>query len=207
VVGADRVAGGTIKVRGRPALILSLADALHRWRMGYVSENRQQEGLFLIHSIQRNVAAAVWERLRRRSRLLLSADERRLAETFKRTLDIRTPDVARVVGSLSGGNRQKVSLSKGLAAEPDILFIDEPTVGIDIRTKYEIHLVIHRLAESGISVVLISSDMPEMIRLADRILVFRSGTIVGELPNDRSYDAMSRRIMSLIVGAADPTAA
>jgi ribose transport system ATP-binding protein len=207
VIGADRISGGTIKVRARPARIRSLSDALHRWRIGYVSENRQQEGLFLIHSIQRNVAASVWERLRRRSRLLLSRDERRLAEEFKRMLDIRTPDVARVVGSLSGGNRQKVSLSKWLAAKPDILFIDEPTVGIDIRTKYEIHLVIHRLAESGISVVLISSDMPEMIRLADRILVFRGGGIVGELPNSRSYDDMSRRIMSLIVGAAEPAAA
>lgn len=207
VIGADRIAGGMIKVRGRPARIRSLADALHRFRIGYVSENRQQEGLFLIHSIQRNIAASVWERLRRGARLLFAKDERRLAEEYRRTLDIRTPGVARLVGSLSGGNRQKVSLSKWLAATPDILFIDEPTVGIDIRTKYEIHLVIHRLAEAGISVVLISSDMPEMIRLADRILVFGGGTIIGELPNSRNYDDMSRRIMSLIVGGGATAAA
>jgi ribose transport system ATP-binding protein len=207
VIGADRITGGMVKVGGRPARIRSLADALHRFRIGYVSENRQQEGLFLIHSIQKNIAASVWERLRRRSRLLFAKDERRLAEEYRRTLDIRTPGVARLVGSLSGGNRQKVSLSKWLAATPDILFIDEPTVGIDIRTKYEIHLVIHRLAEAGISVVLISSDMPEMIRLADRILVFGGGTIIGELPNSRNYDDMSRRIMSLIIGGGATAAA
>jgi ribose transport system ATP-binding protein len=204
VIGADRIAGGVIKVRGRPAHIRSLSDALHRFRIGYVSENRQQEGLFLIHSIEKNIAASVWERLRRRSRLLFARDERRLAEEYRKTLDIRTPDVARLVGSLSGGNRQKVSLSKWLAATPDILFIDEPTVGIDIRTKYEIHHVIHRLAETGISIVLISSDMPEMIRLADRILVFRGGAIIGELQNSRNYDDISRRIMSLIVGRGEP---
>src|SRR5262249_58213124 len=107
VIGANRISGGAIDVRGRRARIRSLSDALNRWRIGYVSENRQQEGLFLIHSIQRNVAASVWGRLRRRSRLLLTADERRLAEQFKRTLDIRTPSVGRLVGSLSGGNRQK----------------------------------------------------------------------------------------------------
>src|SRR5439155_245180 len=98
-------------------------------------------------------------------------------------------------GTASSARAAPNSPALWLAAKPDILFIDEPTVGIDIRTKYEIHVVIRRLAESGISVVLISSDMPEIIRLADRIQVFRGGTIVGELPNSRSYDDMSRRIM------------
>jgi len=207
VIGADQVSGGLVKVRGQPAQIRSIAEALNRWQIGYVSENRQHEGLFLIHSIQKNIAAAVWQRLRRRLRLLFRRDERRLAEDYRRSLDIRTPDVARIVGNLSGGNRQKVSLGKWLAASPDILFIDEPTVGIDIRTKYEIHQLIYRLGEQGTSVVLISSDMPEMIRLADRILVFRAGRIVGDLDNSKAYDEMSRRIMSLIVGDAGAAAA
>jgi ribose transport system ATP-binding protein len=200
IIGADRVTGGSTAIHGRPARITSIANALHRWRIGYVSENRQQEGLFLIHSIQRNIAAPVWDRLRRTYRLLFQRDERRLAEEYRQSLDIRTPDVARIVGTLSGGNRQKVSLGKWLAAKPEILFIDEPTVGIDIRTKYEIHQIIHRLGEEGTSVVLISSDMPEMIRLADRILVFKAGQIAGEIANTKAYDEMSRRIMSLIVG-------
>ncbi len=200
VIGADRVPGGSVAIHGRPARIRSIADALHRWRIGYVSENRQQEGLFLIHSIQRNIAAPVWDRLRRFYSLLLQRDERRLAEEYRRSLDIRTPSVARIVGNLSGGNKQKVSLGKWLAAKPEILFIDEPTVGIDIRTKYEIHQIIYRLGEQGTSVVLISSDMPEMIRLADRILVFKAGRIVGEIANTKGYDEVSRRVMSLIVG-------
>ena len=175
VIGADAIRGGTVTVGGRPARIRALADALHRWRIGYVTENRQHEGLFLIHSVQRNIAATTWERLRNRLRLLFAGNERRLAEEYRTSLDIRTPSVMKVVGSLSGGNKQKVSLGKWLAARPEILFIDEPTVGIDIRTKYEIHQIIHRLGEAGTSVVLISSDMPEMIRLADRILVFKGG--------------------------------
>lgn len=205
VIGADQVSGGSIAVGGKPARIRSLSDALHRWRIGYVTENRQQEGLFLIHSIQRNIAAPVWARLRRAFRLLLPGDERGLAEEYRSSLDIRSPSVAKVVGSLSGGNKQKVSLGKWLAAKPEILFIDEPTVGIDIRTKYEIHQIIYRLAEEGTSIVLISSDMPEMIRLADRVLVFRSGAIVGELPNTKVYDEVSRSIMTLIVGSATST--
>lgn len=200
VIGADRVTGGSVEIDTKPVSITSLADALHRFRVGYVSENRQQEGLFLIHSIQRNIAATIWQRLRSRFGLLPAAAERTVAEDYKRSLDIRAPSVAKSVGSLSGGNKQKVSLGKWLAAKPDILFIDEPTVGIDIRTKYEIHHIIHRLGEQGTSVVLISSDMPEMIRLADRILVFRAGSIVGEIANSRNYEEISRQIMAMIVG-------
>jgi ribose transport system ATP-binding protein len=201
VIGADPVTGGSVRVGGRRLRIASVAEALNRARIGYVSENRQQEGLFLMHSIQRNIAATIWNRLRTAFRLLRARDERRVAEEYRRSLDIRTPSVARPVGSLSGGNKQKVSLGKWLAASPEILFVDEPTVGIDIRTKYEIHQIIYDLAEGGTSVVLISSDMPEMIRLADRILVFKGGTIVGELRNSKAYEEMSRQIMSLVVAA------
>jgi ribose transport system ATP-binding protein len=110
--------------------------------------------------------------------------------------------VAQLVGTLSGGNKQKVSLAKWLASKSEILFVDEPTVGIDVGTKSEIHEIIYRLAEDGTSIVLISSDMPEMIRLADRILVFEKGVIVGELENTRDYDEMSRQIISMMVGPA-----
>jgi ribose transport system ATP-binding protein len=201
VIGADRVSGGTIKLRGQTARIRSIGDALHRWRIGYVSENRQQEGLFLIHSIQRNIAAPIWKRLRTWLRLLFAGDERRLAEEYKKSLDIRTPSVATLVASLSGGNKQKVSIGKWLATNPDILFIDEPTVGIDVRTKHDIHQVIYGLGEAGTSIVLISSDMPEMIRLADRILVFNGGRIEGEIANNKDYEDVSRRIMALIMSA------
>jgi ribose transport system ATP-binding protein len=202
VIGADDVSGGSVLVHGRRARIRSLSDAQHRWRIGYVTENRQQEGLLLIHSVARNIAVPVWERLRRRFRLVWPRDERRLAEEFRESLSIRTHSVAQLVGTLSGGNKQKVSLAKWLASKSEILFVDEPTVGIDVGTKSEIHEIIYRLAEDGTSIVLISSDMPEMIRLADRILVFEKGVIVGELDNTRDYDEMSRQIISMMVGPA-----
>jgi ribose transport system ATP-binding protein len=111
------------------------------------------------------------------------------------------------VGNLSGGNQQKVSVAKWLAFQPDVLIFDEPTVGIDVATKFQLHELIYELAESGISVIMISSDMPEIVRVADRILVFRSNRIVGDLPNSHDYAAMSPSIMRAIVGeeAAETT--
>ena len=120
VIGADDVSGGSVAVRGQPAHIRSISDAMHRWRIGYVSENRQQEGLFLIHSIQRNIAAPVWEQLRRRFRLLWPGDERRVAQEYQKLLDIRTPSVSRIVASLSGGNKaETVLLIHGFGGDLD----------------------------------------------------------------------------------------
>ena len=99
------------------------------------------------------------------------------------------------MGNLSGGNQQKVSIAKWLAAEADILIIDEPTIGIDVKTKDALHELIWDLARSGKAVLLISSDMPEMVRLADRILVMKGGRIVAEIENNRIYDEMSAEIM------------
>jgi ribose transport system ATP-binding protein len=106
------------------------------------------------------------------------------------------------VGKLSGGNQQKVSIAKWLAAGVEILIIDEPTVGIDIKTKTAIHELIAEITRGGVSVLLISSDMPEMITLADRILVMRNFSIAGSIENNRRYEPMSREIMSLIHGVA-----
>ena len=103
-------------------------------------------------------------------------------------LDIKAPSLSTVVSSLSGGNQQKVSLAKWLTAGVDVLIIDEPTVGIDVRTKGNLHELIWELAGQGLAVLLISSDMPEMVHLADRIVVMRDGRIVGELDNSRVYD-------------------
>ena len=112
-----------------------------------------------------------------------------------------------LVANLSGGNRQKVSIAKGLAVKPEILIIDEPTVGIDVKTKSEIHDLIWNLAQTGISIIVISSDMPEIVKIADRIQVFRHGVICGELSNTKVYDAMSKPIMELIVGDNQPAVA
>jgi len=202
IIGIDSIRGGAIRVHAQTAHVRSLADALDRWKIGYVTENRQEEGLFLAHSIQRNLAATVWPRLSNRVGLLDVAKERELAQKHRDELEIKAPSLGQTVGNLSGGNRQKVNFAKWLAAEPEILIIDEPTVGIDIKTKYEIHRLIWDLAEQGISIILISSDMPEMIRLADRILVFRLGRIVAEVENTKIYDAMSRAVMAAIIPTA-----
>lgn len=199
LVGADPAASGEIRVKGVAARINSISQALYQWRIGYVTENRQEEGLFLIHSVTRNIASTVWDRLRTRLGFLDLKGEEKLAQEYRNTLEIRTPSLSQLVTNLSGGNRQKVSIAKGLAAAPEILIIDEPTIGIDIKTKSEIHDLIWNLAQGGMSIILISSDMPELIKMADRILVFREGRICGELANSKKYDEMSKHIMELIM--------
>jgi ribose transport system ATP-binding protein len=206
VIGIDPATSGEIRVRGVPARITSVSQALHRWHIGYVSEKRQEEGLFLAHTIARNISSTVWDKLRSRLGLLDTQAETRLAEEYRQKLDIRTPGITQLVTNLSGGNRQKVSIARGLAAQPEILIVDEPTVGIDIKTNAEIHDLIWNLAQQGISIIVISSDMPEMIRLVDRVVVFRDGKICGELPNSKDYDTMSKRMMELILGESkDPS--
>jgi ribose transport system ATP-binding protein len=113
-------------------------------------------------------------------------------------LSIRAPSLRQEVGNLSGGNQQKVSIAKWLAANVEILIIDEPTVGIDVNTKTYIHELIGEIASSGVSVLLISSDMPEMIALADRILLMHRFRLIGEIANDHHYETASQAIMGAI---------
>jgi ribose transport system ATP-binding protein len=198
IIGADRITAGEVLVAGRPARIGSVSEALHRYRIGYVSEDRKEEGLIPIHSILKNITITVWRRLQRFLGWVPSSAEKAVAEPMMERLDIKAPSMSTVVASLSGGNQQKVSLAKWLTAGVDVLIIDEPTVGIDIRTKGNLHELIWELSEQGLAVILISSDMPEMVKLADRIVVMRGGRIVGELQNDREYEGASQRIMGFI---------
>ena len=147
LVGADPARGGTVKLRGNPVRISSPRQALHHHRIGYVSENRQEEGLFLAHNIAANVAATTWSRLRTRLGLLSGKAEARLAERFRATWRSACNRHGREFGDLSGGNQQKVSVAKWLAFEPDLLIFDEPTVGIDVATKVQIHELIYQLAD------------------------------------------------------------
>ena len=113
-------------------------------------------------------------------------------------LEVKTPSNYQLTSNLSGGNQQKISVAKWLAAGTDILFIDEPTVGIDVKTKGYLHELIIDLSKSGTTIVLISSDMPEMISLADRIIVMKNFIIKGEINNDHNYQSMSSSIMEFI---------
>jgi ribose transport system ATP-binding protein len=197
-MGAERITGGEIRIDGKPARIKSVQDALQHWRIGYVSENRKEEGLILAHSVAKNIGITIWHRLGKVLSLFTDAMERSAIKSFAEKLNIITPSLDQNVGNLSGGNQQKVSVAKWLAAQVEILIIDEPTVGIDIRTKGYLHRLIWNLAEQGVAVVLISSDMPEMVLLADRVVVMKDMQIVGNLPNSRQYEVMSSRIMNCI---------
>jgi ribose transport system ATP-binding protein len=201
LVGDGEVTAGEIVLDGTPVHIRDSRQALERHRIGYVSENRQTEGLILAHSVQANVAVTVWQRLRNALGWVSGKREREEVVPYVERLRVKTPSLAQPVGNLSGGNQQKVSLAKWLAARTRILLIDEPTVGIDIKTKQELHELIWELSRQGVAILLISSDMPEMVHLADRILVMKEHRLIGEVANTHSYDEVSERIMHLIHAA------
>jgi ribose transport system ATP-binding protein len=204
LIGGARIVAGEIRLKGKPIVVTDIPTAVRRHRIGYVSEDRKSEGLILADPIRANVAITVWRRIASSLGLLTRSREQEVAAPLARKLDIRTPSLEQQVGKLSGGNQQKVSIAKWLAAGVDILIIDEPTVGIDVKTKTAIHELIAEITRGGVSVLLISSDMPEMITLADRILVMRDFALVGEIEkNERRYETMSRRIMSFIHGDLD----
>ncbi|MDX6470851.1 MAG: ribose transport system ATP-binding protein [Gaiellaceae bacterium] len=197
VLGLERITAGEIRIGGRPARIANVADALRRYRVGYVSENRKEEGVFLDQPASRNVAVTVWSRLARLG-LVKAKDEDALVSRYGGQLDIRLSGPRQLAGQLSGGNQQKLSLAKWLAASCEILVVDEPTVGIDVRTKAAFHDLIGQLASDGMGILLISSDLREMVALADRIAVMRDHRITGEITNDRNYPTMSQAVIRLI---------
>ena len=209
ILGGARITAGRLSIKGRAARIRDMNEALKKFRIGYVSEDRKQEGLILMHSIKDNVAITIWDRLAGALGLISPRAEMRAVAPFIKRLDVRTPSLARPVGNLSGGNQQKISIAKWLAADAEILIIDEPTVGIDVKTKTYLHELIGEIAREGASVLLISSDMAEMITLADRILVMHGFRLVGDVANDHRYETTSKAIMGCIhaVGEAEPAPA
>ncbi len=196
LVGEVKVTGGEIWRNGRSVHVNGVREALVVHRIGYVSEDRKDEGLILLHSVGRNLSITIWRRLQRLNQWISRSRERDAVSPFVEQLDIKIHSLAQAVGTLSGGNQQKVSLGKWLAADVEVLIVDEPTVGIDIRTKNALHELLGELAAHGKSILLISSDMPEIVRVADRILVMRSHRIVGTIANSHNYGEVSEAIMS-----------
>jgi ribose transport system ATP-binding protein len=206
LIGEDRKDSGAVLVRGREEEIRGAEEALCRHRIGYVTENRKEDGLFLDDSVLMNTALTVWDRIARLwpVRHIPADEEQAIAGRLAGRLQVKTPSLSTRIGSLSGGNQQKVCIAKWLAADCDILIIDEPTVGIDIGAKEQIHRLIYELAaKSGKSIIVISSDMPEIARLAGRILVFREGEIVGEVRDidaaPKNYAQVSQEIGAFLV--------
>ncbi|MGB3764803.1 MAG: sugar ABC transporter ATP-binding protein, partial [Ornithinimicrobium sp.] len=199
LLGLDSVTGGNVVVNGEAVTIRSVGDALRRHRIGYVTENRKEEGVFLTQTVTRNVAVTVWDRLTRLG-LVSERRERELLATYQKQLGIRLSGPGQLAGQLSGGNQQKISLAKWLAADCSVLVIDEPTVGIDVRTKAAFHELIVQLADEGLAILLISSDLPEMVALAERVAVMHERRITGEVENTHDYSTMSGQIIRLVHG-------
>ncbi|MEQ8700048.1 MAG: sugar ABC transporter ATP-binding protein [Bauldia litoralis] len=209
ILGGAEITSGELRLHDKPVRIRDMHEALSKYRLGYISEDRKAEGLILMHSVRENIAITIWRKLAGFLGLISGARESRAVEPFVEKLEIRTPSLAQTVGNLSGGNQQKVSIAKWLAANAEILIVDEPTVGIDIKTKTDIHELLGEIARDGVSIILISSDMPEMVAVADRILVMHGFRIVGEVANDHQYETASKAIMACIHAVEDdePTSA
>ncbi|WP_347919873.1 multiple monosaccharide ABC transporter ATP-binding protein [Paracoccus marcusii] len=189
-----REIAGQALVRGRP-VDLSTVDRAIAAGLAYVTEDRKTLGLILDETIRRNTILANLDGVARRG-IVDETRETEVAETYRRQLRIRTPSVFQKVMNLSGGNQQKVVLAKWLFTDPDVLILDEPTRGIDVGAKYEIYSIINDLSAAGKGVVMISSEMPELLGMCDRIYVMNEGRFVGELTADQ---ASQEAIMSLIV--------
>jgi ribose transport system ATP-binding protein len=198
ILGMTRRTAGEVLVLERHTNIGSAADALHQHGIGYVSEDRKQEGLILLHSVLGNVGITVWRKIASTFGFLRDQTVIDHASPVLRKLEVKTPSIHQIIGNLSGGNQQKVSVAKWIAAGVKLLIIDEPSVGIDIKTKAYLHDLIHELAANGTAVLLITSDMPEMVDVADRIVVMAGFEVKGEVENDRNYERVSRAIMGYI---------
>jgi len=186
---------GTITIDGRVRDIGTPADAV-RLGLAYVPEDRRQHGVIGAMSVAANVGLASLSRLARFG-LLDHAAERAEAQRFVGEFAIRTPSIDAAVGTLSGGNQQKVALARWLSTRPKLLILDEPTQGVDIGAKAEIHRLIRTLAADGLAILLISSELTELLGLAQRIGVMRGGRLVGLLDH---ADATEERLMSLALG-------
>lgn len=198
ILGLDRITQGTLEVNNVPVKIKSVREALLKHHIGYVTENRKEEGVFLDQDVTRNVAVTVWSKLANKLGYVSNKKEFELVQRYVDELDIKISSQAQLVGLLSGGNQQKVSLSKWLAAKTKILIIDEPTIGIDVRTKRAFYELIWDLADQGLAILLISSDLAEMITIADRVAVMDNFMISGEVANTHHYEEMSQKIIHLI---------
>ncbi len=194
--GIDRPDSGEVVLAGMPISFRSPSEAMTRG-IAYLPEDRHQQGLILDFSIAQNVTLPILPRLFPRL-FLRTAAERRVAGEYTGQLQVRMTGVDQLVGALSGGNQQKVVLAKWLASRPRVLILDEPTRGIDIGAKVEVHRIISDLAASGLGVILISSDLPEILAMSDRIVVLHEGRVSAEIARP---DATEEEVMFAATGS------
>ena len=201
IFGADRFDRGVIRVDGKPAFFASPADAM-RHGIGLVPEDRKKQALFLRLAVRTNMTIAAHDQVSRARWFIDEGREEKLIDEFRRLLRIRMAGPNQEAGNLSGGNQQKVVLARWLALRPKILIVDEPTRGIDVGSKVEVHNLLFDLAKSGIAVVVISSELPEILAISDRIVTMREGRVTGEISRAGATQEILMSMMTLHEGAA-----
>ncbi len=186
---------GKVLVNGKEVSTKTVNDCIEN-KIAYVSEDRKTYGLVLIQNIRENMTMAARRKYFSKRGTINKNDEIVAAEEYRKKINVKTGSIEQEVGSLSGGNQQKVVLSKWMLTQPDVLILDEPTRGIDVGAKYEIYCVINDLAKAGKAVIVISSEMPEVIGTCDRVYVLNEGEIAGELTKE---EVTQEKIMQCIM--------
>lgn len=182
--GADRKTAGEIYLYGKRIEIHKPENAIEQ-RISLIPEDRKGQGVSLTLSIRENISLVKLKGKEICSFMGINRKkERNLADEYIKALNIKAPSMEQLASNLSGGNQQKVAIAKWLAVDADILILDEPTRGIDVGAKYEIYLLMNELIKAGKSIIMISSEMPELIGMSDRILVMQQGRLVGEISGD-----------------------
>jgi inositol transport system ATP-binding protein len=204
VFGADALASGAIRLDGQPLKLKSPRDAIAAGVM-LVPEDRKQQGCFLDHSIRHNLSLPSLGPLSRLGQWVDERAERDLVETYRQKLSIKMTDQETPIGKLSGGNQQKVLLGRSMALAPRVLIVDEPTRGIDIGAKAEVHQVLSDLAAQGVAIIVISSELAEVMAVSDRIVVFREGAIVADLEAETATEEGLMAYMATGAGRPSPS--
>ena len=179
ICGVDSLTQGEILIEGQPVTIKSPADAV-KYGIGWVPEDRKLHGLILGMTVQENITMAILQRISNLFGAVRQKEAKQVSAHYVKTLSIATPSLNQTVRNLSGGNQQKVVLAKWLSTHPKLLLMDEPTRGIDIGAKAEVHALMSHLAQQGMGILMISSEMPEIIGMSDRVIVMCQGRITGE---------------------------
>jgi putative multiple sugar transport system ATP-binding protein len=193
---------GMLRLHGKQIDASSVGKAVAN-RIAYVTEDRKQYGLILEDSIAANISLANLDAIASRFSVIDGIRQIKIAQQYRRKTNIKCASLLQKVGNLSGGNQQKVVISKWLFAEPEVLILDEPTRGIDVGAKYEIYTIINQLADEGKAIIVISSELPELLGICDRICVMNEGRFVDEMP---AGEASQERIMRSIVLSAGVSA-
>jgi ribose transport system ATP-binding protein len=179
ICGVDSIVSGQILIEGKPVQISSPTDAV-RLGIGWVPEDRKRQGLILDMDVKSNTTLTIISRISTWLGFILSKKEQEISQDYVHKLSIATSGITQTVGNLSGGNQQKVVLAKWLSSKPKLLIMDEPTRGIDVGAKAEVHALMSQLAQEGMAILMISSEMPEIIGMSDRVIVMCQGCVKGE---------------------------